>query len=50
MLGKAKSNSMEVVISKALIDSNMSHDEFFLINNLLKEYNYMKEEIKKLQM
>ena len=43
---KSKLNSVEVLISKALIDSVISHDEFALINNFLKEYNEMKEEIK----
>ena len=33
---------MEVLISKDLIDSN----EFVLINNVLKEYGVMKEDIK----
>ena len=28
LLAKSKSNSMEVLISKALIDSIISHDEF----------------------
>ena len=37
---------MEVLISKALIDSNISHDEFVLMNNALKEFYDMKEEIK----
>ena len=32
---------------KALINSNISHDEFVLINNLLKEYNDMKYKISK---
>ena len=32
-----------VVISKAVIDSNISHYEFVLINNVLKEYDNMKE-------
>ena len=32
--------------SKALTDSNISHDEFVLINNVLKEFYDMKEEIK----
>ena len=36
-LAKSKLNSIEVSISKALIDSNISHDEFALINNVLKE-------------
>ena len=38
--------SLEVLISKALIDSVISHDVFVLKNNVLKEYNKMKEEIK----
>ena len=33
---------MEVLISKALIDSVISHDEFVLIDNVLKEYDKMK--------
>ena len=45
MLVKSKLNSIEVSISKALIESNISHDEFVLIN-VLKEYDDMKEEIK----
>ena len=36
-------NSREVIISKALIDSNISYDKFVLINNVLKEYCVMKE-------
>ena len=44
LLAKSKSNNIEVLISKArfksiLIDSNISHDEFVLINNALKEYD-----------
>ena len=46
LLAKSKLNSIEVFISKALIDSVISHDEFVLINNVLKEYNKMNEEIK----
>ena len=48
LLAKYKSNRIEVLISKALIDSNISHDQFVLINNVLKEYDDMKEEIKNL--
>ena len=33
----------------ALIDWNTSHDEFVLINKVLKEYDDMKEEIKNLK-
>ena len=45
MLAKIKLNSIEVLISKALIDLNINHDEF-LINNVLKEYDEVKEELK----
>ena len=46
---KTKLNSIEVLISKALIDLNISHDEFILVNNVLKEYDHMKKEIKNLK-
>ena len=48
MLTKSKLNNKDVLISKALIDSNISFDEFVLINNVLKEYD-MKEEINNLK-
>ena len=35
-LGKSKQESKGILISKALIDPNIRHDEFVLINNLLK--------------
>ena len=41
-LAKSKLSSREVLISKALIDSNINHDEFVLINNVLKEFYDMK--------
>ena len=44
LLAIYKLNSVEVLISKALIDSGISHDEFVLINNVLKEYGKTKEE------
>ena len=46
---KTNLNNIEVLISKALIDSNISHDEFVLINSVLKEYDDMKEEVKNLK-
>ena len=49
MLAKSKLNSIEVVISKTLIDSVNYHDEFVLINNVLIKYDKMKEEIKNLK-
>ena len=45
-LAKSKLNSIEVLISKTLIDSNISHNEFVLINNVLNEFHVMKEEIR----
>ena len=47
LLGKDKLNTIEVLISKSVIDSYISHDEFVSINKVLREYNNMKEEIKK---
>ena len=46
LLGKGKLNIIEVLICKSLIDSYISHDELFSLNNLFREYNEMKEEIK----
>ena len=46
LLAKSKLNSREVLISKALVNSNISHDEFILINNVLTKFDDMKEEIK----
>ena len=46
LLAKSKLNSIDVLISKALIDSNISHDEFELINDVVKESDDMKKEIK----
>ena len=45
-LAKSKLNSIEVLISKALINSYLSDDEFVLINNVFKKYD-IHEEIKK---
>ena len=49
LLAKSKLNSTEFLISKALVDSLVIHDEFVLINNVLKEYVEMKEETKNLK-
>ena len=37
MFAKSKLNSIEVLISKALMDSVIGHDDFFLINNVQKK-------------
>ena len=49
LLAKLELNKIEVLISKALIGSNISHDEFVLINSVLKKYDEMNEEIKKIK-
>ena len=46
LLAKTKLNTIGVSISKALIDLIISHDEFVSVNNMLKEYDDMKEKIK----
>ena len=47
---KSKLNNIEVLISKAFIDSNASHDKLVLIKNLLQGYDNMKEETKDLKI
>ena len=46
MLGKGKLSTIEVLISKALMDCYISHNKFISVNNVLIEYNKTKEEIK----
>ena len=46
LLAKSKLNNIEIIISKTLLDSVISHHEFVFMNNVLKEYNKMKQEIK----
>ena len=46
LLGKDKLVTIEVLISKAFTDSYISHDELVSVNNVLREYYEMKEEIK----
>ena len=45
-LAKSKLKRKEVLFSKVLFFSNISHEEFVLINDVLKGFYYMKEEIK----
>ena len=49
LLAKTKLNTIEVLISKAINNSYTSHDEFVLLNNVLREYDDMKKEIKYLK-
>ena len=46
LLGGAKLNTIEVLISKALIHKCFNHGEFVSVNNVLREYNEMKKEIR----
>ena len=46
LLTKTKLNTIKVLTSKALSDSYINHGEFFSVNNVLREYDEMKEEIK----
>ena len=48
MLPKTKLNSIEVLISKALTDSYISHNEFISVNDVLREYDDMRKENKNL--
>ena len=45
---KTRLSTIEVLISSALVNSYISHNEFALVNNVLREYNDMNEENKKL--
>ena len=49
MLAKSKLNGIELLIWKILINSVICHDEFALMNNVLKEYNKIEQEIKQLR-
>ena len=44
LIQKDKLNTIEVLMSKVLIDTYISR--ICLVNNVLKEYNEIKEEIK----
>ena len=46
LLAKTKLNIIKIWISKALIDSYINHSRLVSVNNVLREYNEMREEIK----
>ena len=48
-LGKAKLDTIKVLISNALIDAHIRLDEFVSINKVFRESNEMKEKFKNLQ-
>ena len=45
-LAKTKLDSIDFLTSKSLINLYISRDEFVSENNMLREYNEMKKEIK----
>ena len=47
LLAKSNLNVIEGLISKTLFDANVSHYGFILANNMSKEYDEMKEVVKK---
>ena len=46
LLANAKLETIEIFISEALIDPYINRDEFVSLNNVLRGYNEMKEQIK----
>ena len=48
-LAKYKWNTIEVLISKALILSNTGHDKLVAVSNVLRKYDHMKEAIENLK-
>ena len=50
LLRKTKLDIVEVLISKALIDSYISYDEFVSVNNVLREHNEIKKKEKILKL
>ena len=45
LTGKAKLKTIEVLLFKSLINSYISYDKFVSVNNIVRKYNEMKEEI-----
>ena len=50
MLGRSKINSIKMIISKALIDNEISHEHFTTIINEEKNYCELKESIKMMKI
>ena len=46
VLAKSKLNSIESLVSQALIDMEISHEEFITILNEKEKYEKMKEDIR----
>ena len=46
MLAKSKLNSIETLVSQAMIDMEISHEEFITILNEKSKYEKMKENVR----
>ena len=46
LLAKTMYSIIGILISETLIDLYIDHDEFISVNNMLKEYSGIKEEVK----
>ena len=46
MLAKSKLSNIEILVSQALIDKEISHEEFFTIMKEKNEYEKMKENVR----
>ena len=46
LLAKSKLNTRELLISKSLVDSNIRHDKFVLINDVLRNMKKWKKKSK----
>ena len=49
LLAKTNLNSIEILVSRASSNSYIIHDQFSSVNNVLRKYDDMKEEIKNLK-
>ena len=49
LLPKTDLNCIRGLISRFLIDSCIMHDDFILVDDALRKYEYMKEEINNLK-
>ena len=49
MLAKSKLNSTETLMSQALIDLDISHEEFRTIVNEVEKYEQMKENVRNIK-
>ena len=50
MLARSKLNSIESETSEALINNEISHEDFIIINNEEKKYRELKERIRKINI